>query len=270
MRKIGISDIEDIALGAALLGAGGGGDPYIGKLLAIGAVKECGEVSLIDVDELSDDDVVVPVASVGAPTILTEKGVGSNEFTKLIDMVGSYYGKKITAIMPIEAGGVNSMLPIAAAARLGLPMVDVDGMGRAFPEIQMVTFTIGGVSASPMLFIDEKGNMGLMETINNKWVENICRADRVRHDGLAGARVRRARHRHAQPGTGPCDSRHQELPREYDARRILLRLHRRLPPIQGQDCRRAARDPRRLQLRQGRARGHRRRQGRPCGSRFPK
>ena len=171
MRKIGISDIEDIALGAALLGAGGGGDPYIGKLLAIGAVKECGEVSLIDVDELSDDDVVVPVASVGAPTILTEKGVGSNEFTKLIDMVGSYYGKKITAIMPIEAGGVNSMLPIAAAARLGLPMVDVDGMGRAFPEIQMVTFTIGGVSASPMLFIDEKGNMGLMETINNKWVE---------------------------------------------------------------------------------------------------
>ena len=78
-------------------------------------------MSLIDVDELSDDDVVVPVASVGAPTILTEKGVGSNEFTKLIDMVGSYYGKKITAIMPIEAGGVNSMLPIAAAAPWAFP-----------------------------------------------------------------------------------------------------------------------------------------------------
>ena len=78
--------------------------------------------------------------------------------------------------MPIEAGGVNSMLPIAAAARLGLPMVDVDGMGRAFPEIQMVTFTIGGQSASPMIFIDEKGNLGLMETVTNKWVENICRA----------------------------------------------------------------------------------------------
>ena len=29
MRKIGISDIEDIALGAALLGAGGGGDPTL-------------------------------------------------------------------------------------------------------------------------------------------------------------------------------------------------------------------------------------------------
>ena len=176
MRKIGISDIEDIALGAALLGAGGGGDPYIGKLLAIGAVKECGEVSLIDVDELSDDDVVVPVASVGAPTILTEKGVGSNEFTKLIDMVGSYYGKKITAIMPIEAGGVNSMLPIAAAARLGLPMVDVDGMGRAFPELQMVTFTIGGVKSTPMALVDEKGNSCIFETITNKWTEELARS----------------------------------------------------------------------------------------------
>ena len=42
------------------------------------------------------------------------------------------------------------MLPIAACARLGLPLVDADGMGRAFPELQMVTFTIGGISASPM------------------------------------------------------------------------------------------------------------------------
>ena len=47
MRKLGIADIEDIALGAALLGAGGGGDPYIGKLVAMGAVKECGPVTLL-------------------------------------------------------------------------------------------------------------------------------------------------------------------------------------------------------------------------------
>ena len=36
MRKIGIPEIEDIATGAALLGAGGGGAPYVGKLVAIG------------------------------------------------------------------------------------------------------------------------------------------------------------------------------------------------------------------------------------------
>ena len=170
MRKIGIQEIEDIALGATLLGAGGGGDPYIGKLTAIGAVKECGEVELIGIDEVPDG------AFMGAPTILAEKGVGANEFAKLFDMVSRYYGKPIYATMPIEAGGVNSMLPIAAAARLGIPMVDVDGMGRAFPELQMVTFTIGGASATPMAFIDEKGNSGILDTITNKWTEDIARA----------------------------------------------------------------------------------------------
>ena len=34
-RKIGIKEIEDMALGATVLGAGGGGDPYVGKLMAI-------------------------------------------------------------------------------------------------------------------------------------------------------------------------------------------------------------------------------------------
>lgn len=176
MRELGIKEIEDIALGAALLGAGGGGDPYIGKLTAIGAVKECGPVKLIDVDEVPDGAFIMPTASMGAPTILTEKGVGANEFAKLFDMVSRYYGKEVYATMPMEAGGVNSMLPIAAAARLGIPMVDADGMGRAFPELQMVTFTIGGASASPMAFIDEKGNSGILDTITNKWTEDIARA----------------------------------------------------------------------------------------------
>ena len=51
--------------------------------------------------------------------------------------------------MPIEAGGVNSLLPLALAARLGLPVIDADGMGRAFPELQMVTFHSGRCSCNP-------------------------------------------------------------------------------------------------------------------------
>ena len=176
MREIGIQEIEDIALGAALLGAGGGGDPYIGKLTAIQAIKEHGPVKLIDPEEVPDGAFIMPAASMGAPTILTEKGVGANEFAKLFDMVSRYYGKPVYATMPMEAGGVNSMVPIAAAARLGIPMVDADGMGRAFPELQMVTFTIGGASASPMAFIDEKGNSGILDTVTNKWTEDIARA----------------------------------------------------------------------------------------------
>ena len=176
MRKIGISEIEDIATGAALLGAGGGGDPYVGKLVAIGAIRDCGPVTLLDPDEVPDDALVVPIAMMGAPTVLAEKAIGGREYQQLYDMVSRFFGKKIYAFMPIEAGGVNSMLPIAAAARLGLPLVDVDGMGRAFPELQMVTFTIGGISATPMAITDEKGNSVIFETITNKWTEELARA----------------------------------------------------------------------------------------------
>lgn len=176
MRTIGIQEIEDIALGAALLGAGGGGDPYVGKLVAMGAVKECGPVTLLDPEEVPDDALIVPIAMMGAPTVLGEKGIGGGEYQTLYNMVSQFFGKKIYAFMPIEAGGVNSMLPIAACARLGLPLVDCDGMGRAFPELQMVTFTIGGMSATPMALTDEKGNSVIFETITNKWTEELARA----------------------------------------------------------------------------------------------
>ena len=176
MRTIGIQEIEDIALGAALLGAGGGGDPYVGKLVAMGAVKECGLVTLLDPEEVPDDALLVPIAMMGAPTVLGEKGIGGGEYQTLYNMVSQFFGKKIYAFMPIEAGGVNSMLPLAACARLGLPLVDCDGMGRAFPELQMVTFTIGGMSATPMALTDEKGNSVIFETITNKWTEELARA----------------------------------------------------------------------------------------------
>lgn len=176
MKMIGLKDIDEIALGASLLGAGGGGDPYIGKLIAMAAIEECGEVEMLDPIELEDDDLVLPIAMMGAPTILCEKGINGNEYQTVYDMMSRYFGKKIKAFMPMEAGGVNSMMPIAACARLGIPLVDADGMGRAFPELQMVTFTIGGVKATPMALTDEKGNTCIFETITNKWTEELARS----------------------------------------------------------------------------------------------
>lgn len=176
MRKIGTEELDNIALGAALLGAGGGGDPYIGKLMAYGAIKENGPVTLLSPDEVPDDELVLPIAMMGAPTVLSEKASNGSEYKRLYEMCKQFFGKDFYAIMPIEAGGVNSMLPFVAAAKLGLPIVDVDGMGRAFPELQMVTFTIGGVNATPMALTDEKGNSTIIKTINNKWTEDIGRA----------------------------------------------------------------------------------------------
>ena len=176
MRKIGIKELDDIATGAGILGAGGGGDPYIGKLMAIQAIQEFGEPTLISVDDLEDDDLVLPIAMMGAPTVLAEKAMNGNEYDELFKQMERFLGKKVRAVMPIEAGGVNSMIPFIAACRNKLPIVDADAMGRAFPELQMVTFTIGDIPATPMCLTDEKGNSCILNTISNKWTENIARS----------------------------------------------------------------------------------------------
>ena len=185
MRIIDVNTLEDLALGAAVLGTGGGGDPYIGKLMAQQAVRDYGSVELYDLDELDDDDLIVPTAMMGAPTVMVEKMPNGDDIVNAFQSIGKYLNKPIKATMSIEAGGLNSVVPIYVAARLRLPMVDCDGMGRAFPEIQMVTHTIHGISATPFAMADERGNSVLMETINNRWTETFARSVTVDMGAMA-------------------------------------------------------------------------------------
>ncbi|MCB0079566.1 MAG: DUF917 domain-containing protein [Caldilineaceae bacterium] len=185
MRRLTEQNIEDLALGAAVLGTGGGGDPYIGMLMARQAIRDYGPVELYTLDELNDDDLIVPTAMMGAPTVMVEKMPNGDDIVNAFQAVGKYIGKPIRATMSIEAGGMNSVVPIYVAARLRLPMVDCDGMGRAFPELQMVTHTIHGIDATPMAMSDERGNTVLMETINNRWTERFARSVTVDMGAMA-------------------------------------------------------------------------------------
>ncbi|MGX2947061.1 DUF917 domain-containing protein [Enterococcus alishanensis] len=180
MRYLNEKAVENIAVGAAFLGTGGGGDPYIGKMMALSAIKQHGSVQLISSEEVTDDDFFIPSAMMGAPSVLIEKFPKGDEFLRVFQKLSSYLNiEKISGTFPMEAGGVNSMIPIVVAASLGIPIVDCDGMGRAFPELQMTTFNLGGVSSTPMAITDEKGNIGISETINNKWTERLARVQTV-------------------------------------------------------------------------------------------
>jgi DUF917 family protein len=175
-RMIDVQNVEDIALGAAVLGTGGGGDPYIGKLMATEAICQHGPVELVSVDEVADDDMSVAIAMMGAPTVMVEKMPGGNEAVEAFTAVQSFLGKPIKYVYSIEAGGINSTIPIALAAKMRLPLIDLDGMGRAFPEIQMVTHNLFGVTATPFTMADEKGNSAVLSTIDNRWMETFARS----------------------------------------------------------------------------------------------
>ena len=175
-----LEDLEDLAQGAAFLGTGGGGDPYIGRLMAKHAIREYGMPEIIEVDELHDDATVLPAAMLGAPTVLVEKAASGEDIDHSVKRLAQLIGRQPDAICPIEIGGINSMIPIVAAARLGLPLVNCDGMGRAFPELQMVTFHVYGVPATPAVIVDEHLETVIVETHDGKRAEDLIRAAAIR------------------------------------------------------------------------------------------
>lgn len=176
MRQLTEENLEALALGAALLGTGGGGDPYIGKLMARQAIHENGPVRVIDPDDLEDDAVCAMSAVMGAPTVLIEKLPGQGEQLAALTALEKHINKRITHIICAEVGGMNSTLPIVTAARTSLPLVDCDAMGRAFPEIQMSTPTLSNIKASPIALADDKGNSVVIDAVDNSWTERLARS----------------------------------------------------------------------------------------------
>ena len=134
-RLLDPSSLHALARGCAVLGAGGGGDTYLALLQALQATEDYGPVALVDLDELPDDELIMPCGGIGAPTVSIEKIENGDEGERLRDHLEGLTGRRVAALMAGEIGGGNGLVPVAWAARMGLPVVDADGMGRAFPEV---------------------------------------------------------------------------------------------------------------------------------------
>ncbi|USQ79153.1 DUF917 domain-containing protein [Ornithinimicrobium faecis] len=197
--QIARDDLPDLARGATLLGTGGGGDPYIGKMLVEQVLGE-GSITILDPDELADDLFVIPTAQMGAPTVMVEKIPAGTEPSLSLRILEEHLDRRAEATMPIECGGINSMIPLIVAAETGLPVVDADGMGRAFPELSMETFAVYGVHGSPLALAGERGERVIIDTgDDDRQMEWLARAITIRLGGvghiaeyaMTGADVRR-------------------------------------------------------------------------------
>jgi len=176
MKKIESHHIDDLALGSVFLATGGGGDPYLPQLIAKKVLDERGPVETVQPEDLDDDAFVVPIGGVGAPTVSLELLPSLDEATKTLEAFEAQVGRKVDAVASFEIGGGNSIVPLVAAAMRGVPVVDGDGMGRAFPEAQMMTYAIGGVKPTPALARDYAGNTVLLNTSSTEVYEYHIRA----------------------------------------------------------------------------------------------
>jgi DUF917 family protein len=176
LRRIEIADVPALARGCAILGTGGGGEVYTGSLFLLEALRVFGPVDVVTLDDLDPEGLLLPLGGIGAPTVGVEKLPSGEEGIQLRDHLESVTGRKAVAVMSSEIGGSNGLEPVGWAAQMGLPVVDADSMGRAFPEVQMVSQYVAGRRPELFALTDVMGTVVTLRPASGEWAERIARA----------------------------------------------------------------------------------------------
>ncbi|CUI15675.1 conserved hypothetical protein [Candidatus Protochlamydia naegleriophila] len=176
IMTIGEAELEALAVGANVLGSGGGGDPAYDLLIAKENIGLYGPVPLLQVGDIDDQDLVVPIGYMGAPLVCLEKLPSGLEFPLLFELIQAHFKLSVAAILPFEIGGSNAMAPFSVAGRLGLPVLDADTFGRAFPEMHMSVCRLAGLSPSPAFIADSVGNHAVVSSQDDYQMERQLRA----------------------------------------------------------------------------------------------
>jgi len=174
--EITLDDVEALAAGAWVLGTGGGGSPYLGLLNMRRLYAEGRRVELISPFDLDDDDRVAVVSNMGAPLVGQERLADSRNIARAVEIQEALLGRKFSAVMALEIGGGNGIQPLMAAAHLGIPVVDADTMGRAYPEAQMTSVAVGDLCPYPCVLYDPRGIEAVVTKVPSwKWMERASR-----------------------------------------------------------------------------------------------
>ena len=172
-----IDDVEAFSIGAGILGTGGGGDPYLESIQLRRELEHYGPQKLIDPKTLETTARMVVVGMIGAPTAGIEKLREGTEILRAVQLLENHLRQKFDAIVIAEIGGANSMGPLIAGLQAGIPTVDGDGMGRAFPVLQMASFLFhGDVDVAPLVLVDAgEGAAVIPHTTTAVWSERLAR-----------------------------------------------------------------------------------------------
>ena len=188
LERVNLDDIDPIAIGAGILGTGGGGNPYQGSLHLRGVIRKLGPQRVLSPEQLADDALVAVAGFIGAPTASIEKIHEGTELVRGIRLLEAHLGRTLDAVGIAEIGGSNALGPLVAGLQAGLPTLDGDGMGRAFPELQMASFLFNSdVKVAPFVMVDAgKSSVVFSHTVNAVWAERLARVQATSMGATAG------------------------------------------------------------------------------------
>lgn len=175
VTELASGDVECLVRGARLLSSGGSVHGTVVVSWLERTLAATGAVELTDVRELPADDLVVAVAFLGSSTILQERPPSGAELVRAVRGVEDRVGARVRALTALRAASVNALTPVVAAAQLGLPLVDADGVGRTFPRIELTVWGAAGVPATPVVLVNAHGDTVTIECRDQRRIEVLAR-----------------------------------------------------------------------------------------------
>ncbi|OIW25709.1 DUF917-domain-containing protein [Coniochaeta ligniaria NRRL 30616] len=176
-------DLELIATGTGILGTGGGGPSYheLLKGLQILRTGGNGKMRVVSPKSLNDSDIVCFGSWYGAPSVINERISSGTEISKGIDTLTKVMGiGPLAAVLNDEIGGGNGMSAFPTGCLYDIPVVDGDGMGRAYPTMYHVTMYVYGHPITPCCLTDAQGNISMiMHADSPTRVEGLLRTAAV-------------------------------------------------------------------------------------------
>lgn len=183
--------LEDALVGSSYLGTGGGGSlsearELIAKDLAAGLA-----FTMLSVADLADSD------RVACPYGLASLAPANPEMQQRLDAIGAtaepvqlafealerHIGQKFAAVILGEIGPLSLAEGLSIAARLGVPALDADTVGRAVPEINQHSVKVAGIPLTPIGAATPFGDEMVVEKLGDPTrAEDILRSIAVVSD----------------------------------------------------------------------------------------
>lgn len=191
MNKMSIENLQDcvdLLEGGLWMGTGGGGSYDDGMTLLKGALESGLSLEWVDVESIPDN---VWTATIGVHgTIAPISRETQNEINRMglidnmgdmflaeaVKELGKYIGHEFGCLVPAELGAEAIPEALVCAARLGLPVVDGDYVGRAVPEEMQSTYCLYGKQSNLFASVDKWGNVIVVKNaVNTQALERIAK-----------------------------------------------------------------------------------------------
>ncbi|KAH3669216.1 hypothetical protein OGAPHI_001337 [Ogataea philodendri] len=175
-------DCEFLRIGVYILGCGGGGTPYHYFLALRNMVRSGKLVRIIRPQDFhkyqQGDGAITAVGYAGSPTVGLEQ-LSGDEMIHAYDLIKKHTDVLPQASLPWEIGGGNGLTGLKIAGDLGIPCIDADFMGRAYPLLwQMIPVCYSTTPCFPPCALSDGNGTTLLlsEAISDVIVEQVFRA----------------------------------------------------------------------------------------------